>query len=348
MTNIAPPDRPARHSPAGTLGGLLVVGLLFCLSISSVTSAEDKVPNETYVATRSPASGLQPRGETVEVETVAPLAIDPEMVLWTRNVIAASSPPQERLRLLSRALLDEPQFRLDEIVRPTYTARQAFSLRQANCVSYAALFVGLAREMGIPAFFVLIDTPAPTGHRRDLDITEGHLAAAWGTADHQWRIYDFAGETTLSPDRVEAVTDLTAMALYASNRGIEALLEGDNHRAVAWLEHAAHLDPGLVETWTNLGVAQRHLGNLEAAQEAYETALLLDPGSEIAYRNLAVLLRLDGRQHEASEILDLAEDFRRDDALGFLDLANTSLVNGDLTTARGFYRRALRLSQRPR
>lgn len=285
---------------------------------------------------------------TAEVESAEPLAIDAAMARWARHLAPEVEAPGERLRRLSRALLQDPRTRLEEIARPTFTARRAFTERRANCVAYAALFVSLAREMGIPAFFVRVDSPEPTGRRGGLEITEGHLAAAWGTAEHQWRIYDFAGETTLPPDRVEAVTDLAAMALFASNRGVEALLAGHSERAAAWLEHAVELEPSLVEAWTNLGVARRRLGQRVQARRAYEEALLLDPGSETAYRNLAVLLRLDGRQHEAQEILDLAEDLGHGDALGFLDLANASLRSGDLTAARGFYRRALRLSQRPR
>ncbi len=283
-----------------------------------------------------------------EVEATNPLAIDAATVRWARSLGSPGQAPSERLRQLSRALLHEPSTRLAEIVRPTLTAQRAFDERRANCVAYAALFVGLAREMGIPAFFVLVDSPIPGERQRDLEITEGHLAAAWGTAEHRWRIYDFGGETTLPPDRIEAVTDLTARALFASNRGVEELLEGRIPQAARWLERATRLEPGRAEAWTNLGVARRRLGHFADARRAYEEALLLDPSSETAYRNLATLLRLDGRQHEAQEILDLAEDLRHDDALGFLDLANTSLESGDLTTARGFYRRALRLSQRPR
>ena len=255
-------------------------------------------------------------------------------------------PPLERLRRLSRALLD-PIGGIAEGAH-TSTAADVFAERRANCVGYANLFVALARELGVAAYFVLVDGVPGSGAPpadASLAVREGHLAAAWGPAGDR-RVFDFAGETPGARLQVRPITDLAAVAVFYSNRGVEALFEGRTGDAVDWLRDAAQLEPSaLPTTWVNLGVALRRAGDLEAANAAYDRALELDPGGAAAYRNLAALLVLRGRGHEAAELLDtaaaIAGSDARLDSLAALRLAQQRLLAGHLQEARGLYSRAL-------
>jgi tetratricopeptide (TPR) repeat protein len=278
---------------------------------------------------------------------IVPFAVDEAGARWARTAVPLHGAPIDRLRRLSRALLDPGGRPILEGAH-TSTAADVFAERRANCVGYASLFVGLARELGVAAYFVLVDgLPGSGGSRADesLAVREGHLAAAWGPAGDR-RIFDFAGETAGGRLQVRPITDLAAIAVFYSNRGVEALLDGRTADAVDWLRTAAELEPSaLPSTWINLGVALRRAGDLEAANAAYERALELDPAGGAAYRNLAALLALRGRNHEAAELLDTAAALSRLDALAALRLARQRLLEGHLQEARGLYRRALETSQ---
>ena len=275
---------------------------------------------------------------------LTPFTASAEMTEWARDMAPPGLSPDRRVRRLAQALLDGKGLGLEEVVRPTLDARQAFRERRANCVSYAALLVALARHEGLPVFFVRVGETGVGGEEGEgLRVNEGHLAVGW-----RWRggvrVYDFAGETNPPARLVEPLTDLTALALFWSNRGVEAMLDGEGDEAVRHLEAAVELDPLRVESWTNLGVARRRAGDLAGARRAYETALAIDPTASTAYRNLATLLRLRGRTSEADEVLEEARRMDDEGAFDFLRRAHSSLEEGDLELARGFYRKALELS----
>lgn len=276
-----------------------------------------------------------------------PFAVDDAMVEWAEQIAPPTLSALRRLRAISQALLDPRQIGLREVTDRTPTAIEAFRDRQANCVGYAALFVGLARQAGVPAFFVTIEDLGTRRRRGSLLVTEGHLAAAYGPPG-RLRIFDFGGEADGDSLRVEPVTDLTAIALYFSNRGVEAMLEGQDQQAARQLHHATQLAPSLAPAWINLGVARRRLGDFAGAETAYQRALEIDPGASAAYRSLAALLRVAGRQGEAEALLRDAERHRTDDPLSYLYLAQRSLETGDVDQARGLYRKALELSVRNR
>ncbi|HEV8239611.1 MAG TPA: tetratricopeptide repeat protein [Thermoanaerobaculia bacterium] len=314
-------------------GTSLVVAFAFvCASASRLGAAE-------ALATPPPAT------------VIVPFAIDESAARWAHATVPMHMAPLDRLRRLSRALLD-PALRPIAEAAHTSTASDVFGERRANCVGYANLFVGLARELGVAAYFVLVDgLPASGGTSADesLAVREGHLAAAWGPAVDR-RIFDLAGETPGTRLRVRPITDLAAIAVFYSNRGVEALLDGRTGDAVDWLRIAAELEPtALPSTWINLGVALRRNGDLEAANEAYQRALELDPGGAPAYRNLAALLVLRGRGREAAELLDTAAAIAgteaRLDSLAALRLAQQRLLAGHLQEARGLYSRALEGAQ---
>ena len=140
------------------------------------------------------------------------------------------------------------------------------------------------------------------------------------------------------------LSDLTALAMYYSNRGAQALLEGSVEAAVPWLETAVRLDPDWTGGWLNLGVARRRAGKPLAAERAYRAAIDADPRNYQAFHNLAALLRLRGEGQSASEILRLLDRRENRDPFIYLSLGDDSLESGRLEEARRYYRRALWLA----
>lgn len=300
---------------------------LFLLQGADVSASEESGP--------MPTSADHP---------VIPYAINDELKAWAVRLTARETSPWPKLRNISRALLDPGQIGLKEDLTRTPTALEAYRTRRANCVGFALLFVSLAHEANVPAFFVMVDDLGRSRRQDGLRVTEGHLAAAYGTAD-KLRIFDFAGETDGADYVVRPVTDLTAVALFYSNRGVEAMLDNREADAVTWLRQAVELEPSLASARINLGVALRRIGDLEGAEHSYQEALRIDPAAGAAYRSLAALLRLRGRHGEAQELLADASRFEEGDALSYLSLARRSLETGDVHEARSLYRKALDLAR---
>ena len=252
----------------------------------------------------------------------------------------AARPPAR----LSRALLDPGGRQIVEQATPPRrrgvrrAPRQLRRLRQP--------LRRLARELGVPAYFVLVDASLLLAATRPLTFPTS-AKATWrplgpgrGPPDLRPRGRDGSRRLAVRP-----ITDLAAIALFYSNRGVEALLEGRVVDAIDWLRAAAELEPSACPHLDQPRVALRRAGELEAANDAYQRALELDPAGGAAYRNLAALLTLRGRPHEAADLLDTAAALSRLDSLAALRLARQRLLEGHLREARGLYRRALETSQ---
>lgn len=214
----------------------------------------------------------------------APAAVDPEMVRWAAARVPAGLPDEKRLVLLHRALVGRGGLELD-IADRTGTARQAFAERKANCVAFAHLYLGLARQLGLPVYFVLARGIARAGQKESLRVLEGHMAVGFGSP-FRALVIDAEGVRSAGFRHFEKIADAVAEAIFWSNRGVEALLDGAGKSAVTWLEQATTKAPELATVWRNLGVARRRAGDLEGAAVAVARARRLEgvPAGTVARR----------------------------------------------------------------
>lgn len=215
------------------------------------------------------------------------LELNPEARRWARRHIPARGAPESRLQSLAASLILEDGLDLQED-GVTRSALETFEARRSNCVGVALLFVALAREVGIPAYFVLSEGLEGRGRRGDLQIEELHVAAAFGDGDHRW-IFDLGGKVEETA-AFRRVSDRTVAGVFYSNRGAEQLQAGSLEEALETLSLAVEDAPDLSFVWINLGVARRRLGDSEGADDAFRQAILLAPDSLAAWRNLALLL----------------------------------------------------------
>lgn len=220
----------------------------------------------------------------------SPSEITPSMRKWLRSRKIARAPSPTRLRLLGKALMDHFELhRHDGEPLRTVSAAEAFEAGSGNCVSFAFLFVALAREVGEPVFFVLSETPEGGESLGDLSITNLHLAAAIGTPA-RLTVYDLAGRSKEPALPFRPISDRTAVAIFQSNQGAELLIRNRLTEALRLFDSALLLDPKLPFTWTNRGVALRRLGDLGRAEASYRQAIDLRPEALAAWKNLALLL----------------------------------------------------------
>ena len=272
---------------------------------------------------------------------VVPFALNEEMAVWARES-AAEALREDRLDRLVEAVSNTSLLGVRYETGHTGSAVEVFEERTANCLAFTQMFVGMARELGLAAYFVEVSHVENFEREGDLIVVSDHVAVGFGPR-HTMRVIDFGQRQEDDGWRVNPISDLTATALFYSNRGAEALRAGRLEEAVAWLEDAVRIDPELTSAWVNLGVSQRRSGRAEAAEASYRRALEIDPRGGSALVNLAVLLRMNGRTGEAEDLLLLAATARNRNPFTYVALGDLSLRYGRLDEAERFYSRARRL-----
>jgi Flp pilus assembly protein TadD len=272
---------------------------------------------------------------------LVPFALNDEMAAWVHEAVGAAERDQ-RLDRLVEAVTEASMLGVEYKAGRTGSAVEVFESRTANCLAFTQMFVGMARELDLAAYFVEVSHVENFEREGDLVVISDHVAVGFGPR-HAMRVIDFGLREEERGFRVSPISDLTATALYYSNRGAEALRAERLDEAIAWLEDAVRIDPELASAWANLGVAQRRSGRTGQAELSYRQALVVDPGLSSALVNLAVLLRLNGRTEEADDLLLMADARRNRNPFTYIALGDLSLRYGRLDEAERFYSRARRL-----
>jgi len=182
------------------------------------------------------------------------------------------------------------------------TAAQALERGRGNCLSLAAVLVGVARGLGWRAQFTEMSLrDDEIIYEADVAISEEHMGAKIAT-DGTTLYIDYSGRMSVR-SRVVTVSDLRATAQYYSNHAYDLLHQShERGEPVPWeevahrFEIATRIAPELAQAWNNLGVARSRLGDVEGAEDAYQRAIALGDRTESAARNLR---RLQGLPPEA-------------------------------------------------
>ena len=278
-------------------------------------------------------------------EVPHPFLLDDEMREWLARAVPRKQSFDRRLDDLLVALVAPDGRRVRYSRGHTGTAREVFETGEANCLGFTGLFVAMARELGVPAYFVRVDEVESYVEQEDLVVISNHVTAGVGPL-HDLRILELGGDSPRADyHAVHRIPDLTAISLYYTNRGAELLQAGDGEAARRALETAVTIDAELPTAWINLGVARRRTGDAAGAEAAYRRALDLDPGQVSAYQNLATLMRVQGERAAAAELLAAIPRIGSRNPYSYLHLGDWAMGRGDYEQASRWYRKALRLQR---
>ena len=310
----------------------ILLGALLLVGCSAAPAPQTTDPIHLALEQR----GIDPSRVTI------PFTLDESLRRWAHELAPEGYTEQEKLERLVTGLLDSGELKLEYSWGYTGTAREVADTHKANCLAFTNLFLGMAREVGVPVFFLAVETETFRKNGSFVVISD-HIAVGYGEGQ-LIKTYDFSERVNGKLRRVRRIDDLTAIAMYHSNRGAELLQEGRLAEALGKLRMAVTLEPENAKTWVNLGVARRRAGDLEGAEYAYRVALEIDPGTYSSYQNLAALLRLDGRSDEAREMEEILRSAPHRNPFTYLSLGDLSLRRGRYDEARRLYRRAASLS----
>ncbi len=275
-------------------------------------------------------------------DVVYPFEASPEMVAWAERVVdeARGSGERQQLARLQQAMFEGDSFDFAYDDGRTLTARDAFSARRGNCMSFTALFVAMARSVGIQAFLIEAQRDPAVGREDGLVIISRHVVAAYRSGG-QVSVYDFYLSSAGPFVAGLVVDDVRASAMYHANMGGAALREDDLDEALRHLEITTVLAPNWTVGWVNQGVTLAHQGDVDGAFASYRRALEIDLGNSSALNNMSFLYSSLGREAEARVALRAAAQ-ETESPFTLVAMADSEMQLGNDSEAVGYLKQAKR------
>ncbi len=282
-------------------------------------------------------------------EVLVPFEPTAAMVARAKKYTEGAATAYQRADMLVAAITAGHQFDVQWVPVVTTVARDTLSNGHGNCLSMTSLFVGLARGIGLDAYYVdASDRVNEIGREDELIVDNGHIAATVHT-DRGWSLVDFTGE--LSEYRTfRVIDDVEALAHYYNNRGYErislASLEG---REVPWDEAlsdfqlATYVLADFSRAQNNLGVAHARLGDDVAAEVAYRLAVSSDEEFAAPRHNLGNLSLRRGDPDRAVYWYTLAIKLQKNNPYAHYHLGLALNQAGDAEGSIKAFQRAIAL-----
>lgn len=255
-------------------------------------AAREQVAYSPHELRARVAAGL-PEGAAGSM--VVPYEVSKDLVGRALKYTDGPATRHSRASLLVRAVSHHQQFDLRWERVTTTVARETVANGYGNCLSLASVFVGLARGIGLEAYYVDASDRINTLERdEELLVRTGHIIATVKT-ERGWSMVDFTGEVS-NYRTFRVISDVEALAHFFNNRGYEriatAKARGEEvpwQRAIADFRMATYVRPEFARAHNNLGVAYARTGDDESARGHYLTAIRVDPEASEARHNLGNL-----------------------------------------------------------
>ncbi len=243
---------------------------------------------------------------------VIPHDVEAVDVTRARDLLGGHASSSERTQVLFDAIFAERGFGLRYVPIVTLPARAALARGEGNCLTIAAVFVALARGVGLDAYYIDASKRlAEVDTEEEVIVNMGHITAAVDT-DRGTLAMDFGWDLPRG-NHYRRLDDDEAVAHFYNNRGYERLNDAmQTGASLDW--SAAERDfavstavrPDFARGWNNLGIAHARMGDAAAARRDYDRAISLDRRFAAPRMNLGVLALRDGQLDEALAAFDSA------------------------------------------
>jgi len=246
---------------------------------------------------------LQLDGRSLAVEAVASrtptpdlLTTDQEMRDFVQLYTGGVRDRRQRLTMLHRAITGAGTLDLEYDPMADGSAREVFHRESANCLSFANLFVALAREAGLDASYQWLEVRPQWTRSGERVMVRLHINVAVDLGSGGEYMVDIDPLPSRDVAATQRISDVDAQALYHNNIAMDAL--ANENLELAWLHlvRALQLSPQTSHLWVNLGAVYRLAGQHRAAESSYLYALQLNPAERSAMNNLVVLYSIEGRE----------------------------------------------------
>lgn len=318
---------------------ILVFGLCAFSAFASVASGTPEISAEELLRGELLGAG---GGSTNTIESSEVLALSDEMRKFLRDNVNPGATDVFKLQQLTDAVMGRKSFGLDydEITR---TAAETFRLQRGNCLSFANMFLVLARGAEIGARFQEVDIPPDWSIRQDVYVLNRHINVRVNLGAAGIHIIDFNIADFKSSFPTDEISDQRAIAHFYNNIGVERMDEKNYLEAVAYFKLAIERANGKFSpAWTNLGSLYRRAGHFEHAEAAFLHALKADRYDEVAMSNLVSLYGTLGDDEKAASFQKRVREHRMRNPYYRYDLATDAFMERDYDTAIAHLKQATR------
>ena len=293
---------------------------------------------------------LQLEGRTIPVEAVADLAPTPDLLALDQDMrdfvetyTGDARGRRERLLNLHRAVSGSATLGIDYDPAAEGTASDAFHSQTANCLSYANMFVAMAREADLDARYQWVEVRPQWTRLGERVAVRLHVNAVVHLNKRDRYMVDIDPLPSRDIAGSQEISDDDASALFHSNVAMDALAGEDLVQAWTHAVRALQLSPRMSHLWVNLGAVYRHSDQYRAAEAAYLQALELDSMERSAMNNLMVLYELEGNKEQREYWAAKVDRYRDRNPYYHAWLGDQAASEGDWRSALGHYQEALEL-----
>lgn len=309
---------------------------------STTSSADpillDEILNGVAMLGRHTEPGELPDEDILEID-------DGMREFLQRHVIPYKTKTAKVSNLL-RAVLSPGVLGLKYDDSQTKTAVGAFQSQRANCLAFSNLFVALAREAGLRAYYqdVLV---APEWELESGSMTlRRHVNVKIKISRQYDQVVDISrAQNNVLRLESSKLSDDQAFAQYYNNRSIDFLHLKNYKQSFLYARKALMLDPKAAFVWSNLGVILSRVKKIEHAEAALLKAVDLNSEEQAALSNLASMYRAQGDLAAANYYDQLVKRYRAKNPYYLLLAARDAFHNNDYDTAMDMLRKALQLKQ---
>ncbi len=275
------------------------------------------------------------------------LALTPAMKDVVNKYVSRDATPEKRLDSLFEILRYNPDYAVMYDSNATYVAKEVFQYQRANCLSFSAMFIAMAREVGLEANFQEVQLPPEWDALGDDTLVQyRHVNVKVKLPRGGNGVVDFRMDRYSDTFPQKTISDNHGLAQYYSNISMQHMVDQNFDQAYISALRAIEADPEQSFIWSNMGIIQRRMGNSDLAKIAYRQALTLDPRDISAANNLAILYETEGN-------IEIADEMRRFGELNKLNnpyyryaLAQHAYRNGDFDEALSQIKVAMRKQSR--
>jgi tetratricopeptide (TPR) repeat protein len=306
---------------------------LVLLAASSVAFAAPPTP---FAPTPAPAPVTVPTPEQV-------MAIPPEIhAQLQERVIKVANSPEQRLQLLVELVFRPEGLALEYETAATLTVAETWQRRRANCLSFTLLFVALAREVGLEARMQEVGQVVTWYQDQGLIFNAGHVNVGMRVGGRSATL-DLDSNVLYDRRGPQPISDRRALAHFYNNRGAEQLAARDYAGARAYFDAALRMEPRFAPGWSNLGVLESRVNDLDAAARDLETALSINASHAPALQNATNLYQRMGNSRRVAQLQTRLEQVRARDPFYQYMQGTAAERAGNYATAVHYYREAVRL-----
>jgi tetratricopeptide (TPR) repeat protein len=281
-------------------------------------------------------------------------ALDEDMkALVTRSLINERD-SRKKARKLLRHFFDSEQVNLAYSAGANVIASEAYQNNEANCLSLTIMAYAIADAADLDVVFQSVNIPEYWVRNGRINMLTGHVnlkiidkksSSDIIFLDRSVAEIDFDPYVVKKTFSKKVISKNTVIAMFYSNKGANALVEGDYITAYAYLKAATKVDASFSSAWGNLGILYRFKGYEQQAINTYQYAINIDDDNLTAMSNLSMLLHNNGQFEQAKQLDAFIMRQRASNPYYYALLADEKFYIGAYNEAIPHYRKAIRLNK---